>query len=121
MIRQQIQTSKNGLLEVKGRFRPNGTSAIDNTLNKGYGWTVAYSSTKYTLTFTDVFQELICLMPALSLNAADDKYVKAGTVSVANKTAEIHCWDVSDTAVAAVASNANNWIHFHALLKMSNS
>jgi len=45
---------------IAGTFKPNGTSAIDNTVNAGAGWTVASTAVgKYVITLDDKYPGLL--------------------------------------------------------------
>jgi hypothetical protein len=117
---------KNGYVEVHGRFKPNGSSSItNNTTNcKGFGWTVARTNTGYfTVTFTDYCEEIISFLPFASfVNAtARDQVIQGGALSASSKTAIIYCYDISGAGVADITADADNWVHFIAVLKMSNS
>ena len=96
-----------------GAFKPNGSSAVANSSNKGKGWTVARTSTGlFTVTINSVLGQIDSVVASLQLATADDKYVNVGTIVVASKTFILHVWDISGGAVADVAANANNWINF---------
>ena len=65
---------------LNGSFKPNGASAIDNTLNQGEGFTVAYTTTGvYTVTFSDKYGK--CQRHASSGNAhagRGGRFVRSG-------------------------------------------
>lgn len=104
---------------IAGSFRPNGSSAIDNTLNKGSGFTVARTGAGvFTITLTDkyialdsgTFQLFLGTPAAQVLCGGAFDVVSGKTVTVTNFTAG---------AAADIASNAANWIQF--VLVLSNS
>jgi len=110
---KDAQTTQDGIAFLHGSFRPNGSSAVDNDNNEGTGFTVARGGTgTFTITFSDKWTGLIAAGASLQLASADDKFVELGAFTLASKTLVINVWDVSDAAVADVASNANNKIHF---------
>lgn len=126
MLKQSVMSYKNGYLEVHGRFKPNGSSAItNNTTNcKGFGWTVARSTTgKFTVTFGDYCEEIISFIPVPSFVDATgrDQVVHGGPLSAAGKTAVIWVYDISGSGAADIAADADNWVSFIAVLKVSNS
>jgi hypothetical protein len=121
MIRQTLLGYKDGYVDIHCRFRPNGSSAISNSLNKGHGITVAYSATgAYLATYADYIMDVITFFPSLSLAAADDKIIMGGAISASGKTAYIYMWDISGAGAADITSNANNWIHVNSTVKVSN-
>jgi len=110
-----LQHLGHGRVSIAGRFKPNGSSAVVNGSNKGRGFTATYNSTgKFTVTLSAglVFSQVDSFIPSLWLNAADDKDVQTGAISASARTFVINVWDISDTGVADVAANANNWISF---------
>lgn len=106
---------------VSGRFRPNGSSAIDEDYNKGKGWSVAYTATgKYTVTLDGYpFGQIDDVQWSLMLNAAADQFINGGAVDSDAGTIVGLVWDVSGTGAADIASNANNWICFKATIRNS--
>lgn len=101
------------VVRVSGRFRPNGSSAIDNSLNKGAGFTVAYiSAGLYRVTFKKVGVELLAGAPALMLDAAADMTVQYGAYDPTNRTLDIRVQVA--VVMTDIASHANNWISFWA-------
>ncbi len=107
-------------LIISGRFRPNGSSAIDNTLNKGpNGWTVARTSTGvYTITFTQKYYQCVNADAWFSSANPQNALVQPGIIDVASgKTFVVKCVQSSDGSTAVdLASDANTWIHFQAIL-----
>lgn len=103
---------------IEGRFKPNGSSALDTTVIEGSGYTVAYTSTGlYTVTLDKVYAGLICAMACLQLTTGADQKVEIGVVTLASKTIQIRVWDISGTAVADIAAAAGNWISFYFSLR----
>ena len=104
-----------GVVRKSGRFRPNGSSAIDATLKKGAGYTPSYVTTgSYLLTFDEVGAELIaCGADIMKATDADQK-ISIGAYSAANKTLAVKVWDISGTAAADLASDADTWISWWA-------
>lgn len=105
---------------IAGRFKPNGSSAMDQTETYGRGFTVAYTSTGlYTITFTDKYNQLISFVPSLAEGTAGDQYVIGGTYTASAKTMTIQAWDVSGAALADIAAATNNYISFIAVFMNS--
>lgn len=100
-----------------GSFAPNGSSAIDSTLNKGRGYTVARTGVgAFLVTLTDSYPYLLAANATLQLATAADKEAQIGAVgkdargNILNFVVRI--WDKSDAALADVAADANNRINF---------
>jgi hypothetical protein len=103
-------------VRIAGRFFPNGSSAIDNTINQGkFGWSVAWTSTGlYTLTIKRRWMKLVPLGLGLQLATAGDTALQWGTFT-ANDAAGT--WSVQIRALTAgslanIAANAANSIGF---------
>lgn len=98
---------------VSGSWAPNGNSALVAADTYGYGFSVAYTSTGlFTITFANTYLKLQSATVSLQLAAGDDKFVQVGNYVAASRTLEVRVWDISGAAVADVAANANNRIHF---------
>jgi hypothetical protein len=108
-------------VEVCGRFRPNGSSAVNNALNKGIGFTVTRTGVgAFTILVAGFpFGQFDSAQASLWLNAADDKFIVGGAVDEEAGTAKLTVWDISGAAAADVASNANNWISFSIMIRDS--
>ena len=102
---------------IAGSFKPNGSSAVDNTANTGAGWTVARSGTgSFTVTLDDAYPGLLSGQCSLALNAAADSKVMFGAIDVASaKTVIINV--ITTASAADIAANANNRIHFCLVLR----
>lgn len=112
LVREEVQYC--------GSFAPNGASAVDNTSNKGLGWSVARTSAGlFTITFSDAFAALQSAIATLQLTAADDKVAQIAAVSLANKTVQIRVWDISGAAETDVAAAAGNRINFQIVFRNS--
>ena len=103
--------------EVSGSFAPNGNSALVAANTYGQGFTVAYTSTGlYTITLLNGYGQLQSATCSLQLATGDDKYLQFGvydaTTNAAAPTITIRCWDASAAAVADIAADTNNRIHF---------
>ncbi len=116
-----VRTLVRELIPIVGSFAPNGSSAIVASSRKGLGWSVAYTSTGlYTITFSDTFADLVAFECSLQLVTAADSFLQMGTlVNTATPVVQIRNWDISSAAVADIAANANNRIHFVAWLRNS--
>lgn len=116
-----IQGLGKGVKIIAGSFAPNGSSAVAASSRKGKGFSVARTSAGlFTITLQDAYVALLAGDCKLQLASGDDKFVQFGSIDVVSaKTVQIRVWDISDGAVADVAANANNRIHF--VLVLSNS
>lgn len=115
--RRDVTSEAKGVALVAGRFRPNGSSAVDTTLSKGVGFTPARTGTGvFRITFTEKYQALLNFQAQLWLNAASDQKIDVGAYVAPTSTAsgyiDITVWDISGAAAADISSNANNWISF---------
>ena len=126
MIPEPFKCLGKGRLLCEGAFRPNGNGAIDNTLNKGVGFTVARTNVGiYTVTLTDPYIDLVSHWLGLRLNALASVWLQLGAVDVSSaKTIVINAYQptaAGNTAAAAfdIASHANNWIDFGLILRKS--
>ncbi len=118
----RFQALSKELKLIDGSFCPNGTSAVNNALNTGIGFTVARTSTGlFTITLQDNYVSLHSVTASLQLASADDKIVQVGTTSVSTtaKTIQLRIWDISAAAVNDVSYDANNRVNFQAVLKNS--
>lgn len=112
---KKIMSLMHGHVVVAGSFAPNGSSALVATSTYGVGFTVAYTSTGlYTITFSDLYPKLVSFTYGLQLSSGADMILQAGDYSSTAGTIKIRAWDISDAAVADIAANANNRIHFTA-------
>ena len=102
---------------IAGTFKPNGSSAIDNTVNAGAGWTVAYTATgKYTITLDDKYPGLLSAQCSLQHNGAGDKKVHWGVIDVSSaKTLVI--FNIAGASAADLAAHQYNLIHFTLILR----
>jgi hypothetical protein len=119
-----VQTLGKGIVALSGRFRPNAASAIDNTLNKGLGYSVARTGVgAYTVTLQDGYVDALAIIPGVQLNTLLKGNVQiTGAIDVTTaKTFVIQYQEETAGALAAaeIASNANNWVHFVAVLRNS--
>ncbi len=116
-----VRTLVRELIPMVGSFAPNGSSAIAGSSRKGLGWSVAYTSTGlYTITFADTFADLVSFECSLQLATGADSFLQMGTlVNTSTPVVQIRNWDISSAAVADIAANSNNRIHFVAWLRNS--
>jgi hypothetical protein len=115
-----LQCKSKEVKVVAGSFRPNGSSAIDVTLNTGNGFTVVRTAAGvYTITFSAPYCGCVSLIPALQLASVANCMVQLGAIDVVTgKTAVINALQSSDgTTAVDIASNASNRIHFVAFLR----
>lgn len=112
----EIQCRDREIKAIIGKFFPAGTGAP--TSPTGHGWTVVRTSVGlFTVTLEHNWQSLISSSLVLQLAAGDDKMLQMGAVDLSARTVEIRVWDISGAAVADIAANANNAIHFALFLK----
>lgn len=109
-VNQQVVT-------IDGRFRPNGSSAIDNTENVGLqGCSVAYSTTGiYVITLDDKYNYVYSVNPSCELATAADTQIQwtssgTGTDTRGNSVTTITVTALTAGSAADIASNAGNWI-----------
>ena len=116
-LTELVRAIGKGKVIVSGRFRPNGSSAIDNTKNVGKGWQVAYTSTGlYTITFDKNFDALQDFRPELWMGTpATAHETRVGVYTAASRTITIS--QFTSGSLADIASDANNWISFTAVFK----
>ena len=108
---------------VSGMFFPDGTSAIDNTLNEGFGWSVAYASNKFTITLDKVYKSLQSFRLGLQTPASSKDFtIELGDVDLASKTIEIRIVKKSDGSNTVFGSyDANQSVSFEFDLKETSS
>lgn len=98
--------------EISGSFVPNGSSAIDNTLNTGQGFTVAYSSTgTYTVTFSDKYGAVRSAVARL-VQSTRTQDVEVKSVSATSGTMVIEGFARGGTTPADITAAAGTAIHF---------
>lgn len=109
---QQINVLPRGLVCIMGAFKPNGASAIDNTVNKGLGFTAARTAAgDYTLTLSDPLVEIISATLSLQLGSGDvDQHISSNAITPSAGT--ITMTVMNGATPQDVAAHANNWIHF---------
>lgn len=113
----EVKAQHSNVRIIAGSFRPNGSSAVATTAGIGFS-VVRTSAGLFTVTLSDSYPGILSGHCSLQLASGDDKVVQFGSIDVSTaKTVEIRVWDISDAAVADIASNANNWIHFTLMLK----
>lgn len=111
-----MQTLGRNKVTICGSFVPNGASAIDNTQNKGKGFTVAYTSTGvYTVTFTDKYGARMSCHASL-VQATRTQTVEVASCDPAGPTMVIHssahgAWSLADVTAAA-GTRIDFTVHF---------
>lgn len=105
---------------IAGSFRPNGSSAVDNTLNTGLGFSVVRDDVgDFTITLEDRFNGIDSAQISLELAAPGDSNVNFGDIDVV--TAGTLIVSIFTAAVTAdLADDANNRVHFSLTLKNTN-
>jgi hypothetical protein len=107
---------------VYGSFAPNGSSALDSTALKGdiALFTVAYISTGlYRVTLGYNANGIDNVTTGFQLNAAAAQSLQLGPIDETNRTIDLRVVNSSTGAVADVAADANNRIHFTIALRGS--
>lgn len=107
---------------VHGSFAPNGSSALDATAVKGdvQLFTVAYVSTGlYRVTLAYRANSIEDVQASLQLAAAAAQGLQLGPIDETNRTIDLRVVNTSSGAVADVAADANNRIHFTIALRGS--
>ena len=73
---------------------------------KGKGFTAVKSGTGIvTVTFDDVWPDLLSAIVTLQLGTASDQFAQVGVYSASAKTLILNIWDVSGTALANPANS----------------
>ena len=117
---EKVRSLLVGRADISGSFAPNGSSALASSGVRGKGFTVARTSTGlFTITLADQYAKLVSATAGLQLATGDDKVLQFGTYVAASRTLELRVWDVSGAAVADIAADANNRIHFDLVLSVS--
>lgn len=108
-----LECATPGVTSISGRFRPNSTSAVDNTLNQGASFTATRTDVgKFSVVLGTGCNSIIAITPGLQLNTAANQHVQIlGAVTASTGTFYLQVYE-SGTGAADIASNANNWIHF---------
>lgn len=115
--RYPMETLGENRLRIGGRFKPNGSSAIDATASEGTtGWTVAWTSTGlFTVTLADVWQYAFDKTLSISMVSATDVVGQWGAIDLAAKTLQIRVLAVA--TVTDIAADEANWIDFGITVK----
>src|SRR5688572_11206516 len=103
--------------EISGAFKPNGAGAIDNTLNKGQGFTAAYTTTgTYTVTLTDKYGKVrSCLAKLVQATRTQTVEVKSAVATTG--LIVIEGFAVGSTVVADITAATETYIHFTVTLE----
>ena len=97
---------------VRGSFVPNGSSAIDNTQNRGRGWTVAYTTTGvYTVTFRSKYGVRLCAKAHL-VQATRTQDVEVASCAPATGVMVLHGFARGGTTLADITAAAGTRIDF---------
>ena len=105
---------------IAGSFRPNGTSAVNNALNTGIGFSVVRDDVgDFTITLEDSYVAIDSAQCSLGLAAPGDSKVNFGDIEVV--TARTLILNVITGAVSAdLADDVDTRIHFLLVLKNTN-
>ena len=118
-----VQAAQPSMKIIAGTFKPNGSSAIDNTANAGTGFTVERTGTgQYTVTLDESYPGLISAQATAALNTAADTYMQiTGAHDVTtNKTIVFTALVTSGTGASTatdIAAHAHNHVHFCLFLR----
>lgn len=117
----EMQARNPRTITIAGSFRPNGTSAIDNTLNTGKGFSVARTNQGvFTITLDEVYPGLISALATIQMASATDLVPQWGAIDVSSAKTLV----LNTNAVATptdIADNASNRVHFTLLLRNTNA
>lgn len=105
---------------IAGSFRPNGAGSVDNTLNKGIGFSVARTGVgAFTITLEDKYAALDAsqYQIALAIPAAAHDICEGAVDVVSAKT--IPFVHYTGGVAADIASDPANWIKFTLVLANS--
>lgn len=109
-----MQTLGRNKVTVCGSFKPNGSSAIDNSLNTGKGFTVAYTNTgRYTVTFSDKYGKIMSAHASL-IQATRSQTVEVESIDPQAGTMVIHASAHGAWSLADVTAATGTKIHFTA-------
>ena len=105
---------------IAGSFRPNGTSAVDNDLNTGIGYSVVRDDVgDFTITLEDAFVAIDSAQISLGLAAPGDSAVHFGDIDVV--TARTLIVNVLTAGSSAdLADDVDTRVHFLLVLKNTN-
>ena len=108
-----------GVKIVSGSFKPNGSSAVDNTANTGAGWTVARTGVgAFLVTLDDGYPGILSATATLAMNAAADSKCILGAIDVTTAAGgTVIIRTVTTASAADIAAHANNRIHFCLVLR----
>ena len=118
-----IRTMNKNVVEIAGRFRPNGSSAVSNTYNVGRGWTVARSNTGlFTITMTDRFTALNKASAVVWSATAQNLKAQIAAFTVGpTATATVQIRLVANGTATDMASDAGSWVSFGLSLRSGQS
>ena len=116
-----LQALGKNIKVICGSFAPNGGSAVSSSSVKGLGFSVARTGAGiFTITLQDSYVDVVAVQASLQLATPDDKMLQWGAIDVVTaKTLVLNVWDFSGAAVADIAANASNRIHFSLYLRNS--
>ncbi len=119
--RYQLESLGEGRVRIGGRFRPNGASAIDNTLNEGSaGWTVAFTSTGlFTVTLEDVWNYAFDKSLSFEMASATDVVPQWGAIDLTARTLQIR--SLAAAVLTNIASDPGNWVNWGIWVKRVSS
>jgi len=118
-----VQAAQPSMKIIAGTFKPNGSSAIDNTANAGTGFTVERTGTgQYTVTLDESYPGLISAQATAALNTAAATFMQiTGAHDVTtNKTIVFTALVTSGTGASTatdIAAHAHNHVHFCLFLR----
>ena len=118
-----VQAAQPSMKIIAGTFKPNGSSAIDNTANAGTGFTVERTGTgEYTVTLDESYPGLISAQATAALNTAAATFMQiTGAHDVTtNKTIVFTALVTSGTGASTatdIAAHAHNHVHFCLFLR----
>ena len=120
-ILDKVMAHGKGYVELSGSFRPNGTSAVDNDLNTGTGFSVTrFDVGEFRITLEETWPELVCATFQVQVSSVTDSSIEiTNTVDVTSSPATIDIIHLAAGVGADIADGAGNRIHFRLTLRQT--
>lgn len=88
---------------IAGSFAVSTATVVSDITGKGYT-AVKTTTGVVTITFDDVWPDLLSAVATLQLGTASDQFAQIGVYTASSKTLVINIWDVSGGALAHPAN-----------------
>lgn len=110
----EIRTEVRGADLYIGSFRPNGSSAVSATQNRGSNFSVTRTNTgEFTVVLRNLGGKRVVAAHAhLRLATAGNSFAQCGTVTYSGANASLVITTLTGGSAADIASNADNVISF---------